>query len=121
MPMPALTVANAFTGGSSPAIANVHTTTGATAGTYAAYASGNSDGSQTAKLLLSYTVATDASGNHYFAGSAASEWGQVYSSCPAYRQGTFATSALTGLDSGAVTSLGRLINGTTTAGIIQLI
>lgn len=120
-PMPVLAYTNAFTGGTSPAIANVHTTTGRTAGTYAAYASGNSDGTQVAKLLMSYTVTSDASGNVYFATTAASEWGQAYSCCPAYRNGTFRTQDLVGLDATAVASLGRLVSGTTSSGLLQVI
>jgi hypothetical protein len=120
-PVAPLTYTAAFTGGTSPAITNVHTTTGASAGTYAAYASGNSDGTQNPELLMAYTVASDAAGNVYFATTAAGEWTQSYVSCPAYRKGTFKTQDLIGLDSNAVTKLGRLINGTVTTGIIQLI
>lgn len=120
-PFPVLTYGTAGLTGGTPVITNVHTTVGSTAGTYAAYASGNSDGSQVAKLLLSWTTSTDAAGNHYFASTAVSEWGQGYSSVPAYRNGTFRASDLVGLDSTAVGNLGRLVSGTTTTGILQLI
>ncbi len=89
----------------------------ATPNVFRAYASGNVDGSQVPKVILSYPVTTDASGNI----SIANEFGVTRKSCPAYYKGTFATGDLVGLDANAVTVMGsRLAIGTTSSGVIQL-
>jgi hypothetical protein len=89
----------------------------ASAGTYGPYATGNVDGTQNAVAILQYACATDASSNITFGSVAGqSEWGVTSKSAPAYFSGDFRTEDLVGLDAGAVTKLGRLIQGTTTAG-----
>lgn len=88
----------------------------ATPGVFKAYATGNADGSQTAKVILSYAVTTDASGNI----TIANEFGVTRKSCPAYYCGTFATGDLVGLDAGAVTTLGHLVIGTTSSGVLRI-
>jgi hypothetical protein len=84
----------------------------ATPGTYKAYASGNSDGSQVPKVLLEYPCTVDASGN-------ISQPGDVVTTrldTPAYFAGTFKCSDIVGLDAGALTAAGwRLISGATVA------
>lgn len=93
----------------------------ATPGLYKAYASGNSDGSQVAKLILGVDVVTDASGNVQFSDQAGSEWGETHLTAPAWCSGTFRTEDLTGLDATAVGNLGRLIQGSTSTGLLRLI
>ena len=88
----------------------------ATPGVFKAYASGNSDGSQVAKLILAYSVTTDGSGNI----TIANELGVTRKSCPAYRKGVFATGDLTGLDATAISTLGRLVIGTSSSGVLSV-
>jgi hypothetical protein len=89
----------------------------ATPGTYKAYASGNSDGSQTPKCILAYGCSTDAQGNVTLIG----EHGAVQKHAPAYMEGYFKTSELVGMDANAVTKLGAaLVSGDLTSGIIRI-
>jgi hypothetical protein len=94
----------------------------ATPGTYGAYATGNVDGTAAATLILEYACVTDASGNVTFGTGTAgqSEWGQTYKGAPVFVSGIFATQDLVGLDAGAVTKLGRLLQGTTTSGMLAV-
>lgn len=93
----------------------------ATPGTFKAYASGNSDGSETPKGLLAVDTTTNSSGEHFFGQQAASENGVVHRHTSAFFSGTFDTNDLTGLDANAVTKLGRLISGSVASGILQLV
>ena len=109
--------------GGAPTFANVHTTTGRSAGTYAAYASGNSDGSQLPRCLAKFDYATDATGRvtiGLVAGGGA--WGETEWAVPAYFSGTFDTRDLVGIDATALTNWpgARLLQGTVTAGIVRL-
>jgi hypothetical protein len=89
----------------------------ATPGTFAAYATGNGDGSNTPRCILQYAAVTDASGNITIAG----EQGMTRKDVPAYFAGTFACADLVGLDAGGVTAAGwRLINGSATTGVVRL-
>jgi hypothetical protein len=89
----------------------------ASPGVYGPYATANSDGTQNPVGILQYACATDASGNITFGSVAGtSEWGNTSKAAPIYISGIFRTEDLTGLDSGAVTKLGRLVQGTTTSG-----
>lgn len=89
----------------------------ATPGTYGPYATGNVDGTQNPVGILQYACATDASGNITFGSVAGtSEWGQSSKGAPIYVSGIFRTEDLVGLDAGAVTKLGRLVQGTVTSG-----
>jgi len=90
----------------------------ATPGTFKAYASGNSDGSQVAKAILAIDCVTDASQNVSFGGAAGSPWGETEPSAPAYISGYFSCAELTGLDAGAASALGRVVNGTVSAGVL---
>jgi hypothetical protein len=122
MPMAPLTLGtNALGGGTTPGVTIAHTTTGRTGGTYAAYAAGNTDGSQNAKAILKYPCATDAYGNVTLGTTAGGgEWGQAYSYAQVYFTGFFRCQDLVGLDAGAATALGGLVSGTVTNGILEV-
>ncbi len=108
---PDLTHIDSLTGGSSPNVSIVHTTHGNPGGMYCkTYASGNSDGSQTPVAILMYDVVVDTFGNMTWGGG---DYGEVHPAAPAYFTGTFRCSELTGIDSNAVTKLGRLVSGDT--------
>lgn len=92
----------------------------ATPGIYATYASGATNGTQKPTHLLMYSCVTDASGNVYFGTTATSEWAQSQSYAPAYRNGYFSCADIVGLDTAAVTALGRLTEGTVSAGRIMV-
>jgi hypothetical protein len=91
----------------------------ASPGTYGPYATGNVDGTQNPTHILMYACITDASGNVTFGSSVtagAGEWGQTQKGAPAYASGEFSCADLVGLDAGAVTKMGRLIQGTVSSG-----
>lgn len=85
-------------------------------GKWKAYATGNVDGSQTARGIAQYDFTTDASGNVTIAG----DTGVTYHTAPVYIAGTFRTTELVGLDAGAVTALGRLVGGSTADGVLRI-
>ena len=121
VPLKLLTTTDSLTGGSTPASSVAHTTTGRTALTWAAYNDGNSDGTQTAKGIMKYTCTTDAMGNISYSTSAnGGPWGETFLSTPVYIAGYFNCADLTGLDSNGVTDLGRLVSGTSSAGILKV-
>lgn len=68
--------------------------------------------------ILEYDCVTDASSNVTFGAGPAgtSEWSQTSLSAPAFRSGYFSTADLVGLDDAAVRRLGRITQGTITAG-----
>ena len=77
-----------------------------------AYSDAASDGTQVARAILQFPVATDSSGNHFIgATSAVGEHAQSELSAPAYYLGDFNVADLTGLDAAGVADLGRLIFG----------
>lgn len=89
----------------------------ATPGTYKAYASGNTDGSQVPKGFLMYPVVTDVNGNITNIG----DFGMVLHTVPMFLSGAFKTASLTGLDAAGLTALsGRVISGTLANGIIRV-
>jgi len=92
----------------------------ATPGTFKAYATGNTDGSQVAKCILEYTCSTDASGNITING----DFGATFPSVSAFlgNQGAeYNTADLVGLDAGALTALGGSISqGVITAGKVVI-
>lgn len=94
----------------------------ASPGVYGPYATGNVDGTQNPTHVLQYQCVTDASGNITFGAGPAgtSEWGETYKGAPAYRSGEFSCADLVGLDAGAVTKLGRLVQGTVSAGRVLI-
>jgi hypothetical protein len=114
-----MTINTASLTGGSATIA--HTTTGAPAGVWKAYASGNSDGSQTPKGLLAYDCVTDGLGNVYLGTSTVSPWGDVRKDVPVYIRGMFDTALLTGLDSTALANANwHLVSGSTSAGVLYI-
>lgn len=92
----------------------------ATPGTFAAYASGNSDGSQVAKMVLAYAYIANADGTVNIGNQAAGEWGQVERGAIAYRSGAFKTTDLVGLDATAVAALGKIVRGTVASGVLVI-
>lgn len=92
----------------------------ASPGVYGVYGTGHVDGTQNPTHVLMYSVATDASGNIFMATTAVSEWQQMNNGAPAYRCGVFNCADLIGLDAGALTKLGRLTQGTVTAGHVLI-
>jgi hypothetical protein len=108
VPIPVMTVAaNALTGGSTPAGAVAHTTTGAAAGTFSAYT-----GSGTARCVLQYPSASDGSGYITLGAAATGDfWGLTRFDTPAWFGGYFDPADLVGLDATAVGQLGRMLAG----------
>ena len=101
----------------------------ASPGTFSAYASGNTDGSQFVKALLSFDTTTDASGNCFVA--AVAPYGIVASSpgSAAYFRGAFRSEDIKGaagtgtgpgtLDANAVAGpYMKVVSGSTTAGVV---
>lgn len=111
-----------FTSLATPSNASLtKSTTGQHLGTYKAYASGNTDGSQVPCGLLQYDCATDSSGNITMGSVAGGgPFGQVVPAVPMFIAGDFYTSDLTGLDANAVTKMGRLLEGTLTSGVFRM-
>jgi len=114
------TLADSTTGGTGTTIASTTTGVKVTPGQYAAYASGNTDGTQIPKVILMRDCQTDASGNiteSPTASQVGGQWGQTYKTTPAYFTGPFSIGDLVGLDANAVTVMGgRLVQGNLTDG-----
>lgn len=109
------TTATGLTGGAgTAAVATATAGVAGTPGTYGPYASGNTDGTQNPKGALKYAVATDADGRIWLGSVAGtSEFpGGSSIDTPMYIKGTFRCEDLVGLDTNAITKLGRLLNGT---------
>lgn len=104
--------------GSSPTITATHTTTGVANNAWNAYASGNSDGTQTARAILPVDVAVDPTGGIWL-GSAVGSGSQVrnMTEAVATNGGQWNIADLIGLDAAAVASLGQLISGSLASGI----
>lgn len=115
-PMALLGVAATFSGGTSPTVTIAHTTTGVGPnGTYAAYASGNSDGSQIPAGILKFPCTVDSTGKIVIS-SEVPGFSELVASM--YYSGSFRTEELVGLDANAVTKLaGHIAVGTTTTGL----
>lgn len=106
-PLPVAVVAGSFTGGSSPAIANVHTTTGHPgSGLFVAYSGGTSGA---ACGVLAQRTITSTGGYLIVSGGSAGVTTQR--SATMYNGGDFYTSELPGLDSTTITAMGRIIAG----------
>jgi hypothetical protein len=103
--------------GSSPTLTPTHTTTGVAQNAYAPYASGNSDGTQTARAIMPYDAVTDALGMIH-PGSATSMGGYK---CPTVavwtNGGQWNIADLVGLDATAVGQLGQLLTGSVASGV----
>lgn len=82
----------------------------ASPGTFGAYASGNSDGTQNPSRILRYPCVTDASGNITVGdGSAGNEWGATQLVIPAYVGGIFAIADIPNQDAAGLAKCGRLL------------
>src|SRR5207247_2338692 len=99
----------------------------ATPGLYAAYASGNVDGSQNPKMVLEYACATDANGLITFGDvSTGEEYGQKHLTAPAFSFGDFRSedlpqSGVGAIDATAITNgLGRLLEGSVVTGQVRV-
>lgn len=92
----------------------------ATPGYYGPYATGNVDGTQNPTHILRYACKTDASSNVTLGDQTVGEWGQLEKGAPAWVNGIFNCADLVGLDAGAVTKLGRLLQGTVSAGRVKI-
>jgi hypothetical protein len=108
------TQVGSLTGGAgTAAVATATAGVAGTPGLYNAYASGNSDGSQVPKGILRYPCVTDAAGMITVGyGDGQAEWGQQTRSIDMAINGTWRCEDLVGLDTNAVTKLGRLVQGT---------
>lgn len=95
----------------------------ATPGVFGAYATGNSDGTETAKAILVYDVVTDPDGKATFgaAGSPGYDHGYKQLEVPVYIAGYFKTTELTGLDAAGLADMsGRLVLGVIADGVISI-
>lgn len=90
----------------------------ASPGTYKAYATGNSDGSQTATRILRWPCTVDADGNITIEG--ASDFKPTQESAEMYISGFFRTQDLVGLDAAGLADMGgQLVSGTLANGVIK--
>jgi len=91
-------------------------------GKYYPYATGNSDGTETARGLLVYTCVTDSDGNVILGdtGTVVDLTHAFETTAEIYESGTFLESDLTGLDSGAITDLGAREAGISTSKYIVI-
>ncbi len=89
-------------------------------GVFAPYAAGNTDGTEVPRGLLEFSVVVDAGGNISYpvATGLTTNIGQLTTM---FCSGYFATGDLVGLDTNAVSALGRLVEGTVTSGILCLL
>jgi hypothetical protein len=107
--VPAPSVLASLTG-TSPTLTASVTTAGVAAGTvFAAYAAGNSDGTQVARRILAEDTVTDARARRI---TNIAPGHEAADSATIYDAGPFYCSDLIGLDAGAVTSLGVIHNAT---------
>lgn len=107
---PLMTNVDALTGGTTPALAIVHTTSGKPAGGYfTKYIDGTND---PARRVLRYASAVDYRGFITNGDATQSAFVPLNRGAPAYFRGIFRASDLVGLDANAVVDLGKLINGT---------
>lgn len=92
-----------------------------TPGVYAPYNTGNSPaGTNSPTHILQYSVATDASGNIFLGTTAVGEWTQPMNGAPAYRSGYFNCADIIAPDTGWLAKMGRLVQGTATAGHVMI-
>lgn len=85
-----------------------------------AYADGNNDGSQTAKIIAQYDMYSDGT-NVSLTSDSALLPGETATGAPFYIAGFFECAELTGLDANAITDMGaRLLGANTDSGILAL-
>lgn len=121
-PQPLFITVSSLTGGTSPAVAASRTTAGVAYGKWGAYASSNSDGTQTPRGIVAIDVSTDSAGKTTYGPSpSGGEHGEKYPSAPVYYKGEFRVLDLVGLDSNALTGFARIISGSVSDGVISLL
>lgn len=122
------TTATSLTGGAGTAtVATVTAGSAGTPGSFKAYLSTATDGSQVPKCFLQYPCATDSSGNITFGTVAGvSSHGETFKSAPAFFGGVFKTTDLKisggagSLDANAISVLnGAIISGTLNDGVFK--
>jgi len=92
----------------------------AASGAVDTYATGNSDGTQTAAVIAQYDMYASG-GLVSLTSDSALLPGETATDAPCYIQGYFNCSDLTGLDSGAITDMAaRLIGANTVSGVLAL-
>jgi hypothetical protein len=124
----AVTIGNgSITGGGSYLVATATAGEAGSNGTYKAVLSSSTDGSQTAKAILEFASATDSSGNITLgAASGGGDKQQTVTNVPAFVSGTFKcedllqTAGAGQLTEAAAASLGRIVQGSVTSGLIRL-
>lgn len=85
-----------------------------------AYADGNNDGSETAKIIAMYDMYSDGTNVSLTSGSALLD-GETRTAAPFYICGFFDCSELTGLDANAIVDMkARLIGANTVSGVLSL-
>lgn len=85
-------------------------------GKYSAYNDALSTGVEVARLILQYSITTDASSNVTIDG----EFGATRLTAPVYTQGDFRSEDLVGMDAAALADLqGRIVTGDLTTGHIH--
>ncbi len=123
-PQPLMIVNNGGLTGSGAAVTAVHTTLGTANSAAEAYNADNTDGSQTPVGVLAVEIATDQNGNVCLGpsagGQATNGFGAVRYVAPICIAGYFNTAGLVGLDTNAVSKLGRLIDGTVSSGVLVI-
>jgi hypothetical protein len=92
------------------------TTIGRTKVTGKAYATGASDGSQTARWILPYAVTTDTAGMISMSNLSGEVAAPAEESIDVWVSGYFRTADLVGLDADAIPELGRMVEGDITNG-----
>lgn len=127
---PSVAVVTATAGGPGTATpATVTAGAAATSGTYKAYLSSSTDGSEVAKAILEFDSATDASGNITLGGASGGGDKQqltLGNTVPVFVSGDFRTEDLLQtagagqLTEAAVASLGKLVYGSVTKGLLRI-
>ena len=95
----------------------------ASLGTFAPYAVGNGDGTGVALAIAIYDMQTDAGGLITYSdtsGQVGGEFQQQSQTAPLYFAGYFDIDDLVGLDSTAITQLGRVMRGGSSHGILAV-
>lgn len=120
--MPAITIINSALLTSVPAAITItvtETTKGVKKGVFAAYASGNTDGTQVAVGAAETDICTDIYGNITYGLQSGGGNGPGLTARYAVR-GFFNIADLVGLDATAITALGRVVAGTSTSGVLSI-
>ena len=117
-PLALPTIDNSLATGGTATIASTTTGVGPN-GSYRAYASGNSDGSQNCEGLLEYPVVVDLAGNVWLGTQVgASEFGQSDPYTTMFISGFFSLADLVGVDATALSTIGaHMVSGSLASGV----